>query len=247
MGFIKRSVPKRWWLGKRSIRETPRIRRRKSAAPKVFGGRYDPSMRVAFVVLLLMAGCASTPVKPPEPVSVTANDQALAIRNQAYTLLYGLMSDEKNVSKLLVVKKEAPDVGEILRDISTTAGAAAKELERFSKADSHLHLDFESLPIAEKQTRDSIAKAKAKELISKTGQKFEVRIILTQAEALTYGAHLAAVTQANETDPGRKEYLGKLSQQLQDLHQRVIDLIHSRWQTPGVTSPQPRPRPSERQ
>ena len=184
-------------------------------------------LRGLLVLMLLTAGCITPP--PPQTPTLTANDQHLAIRNQGYSLLFKLLDDERNVSKLLIVKKEAADLGDLLKDISRITGAAAKQLEAFSKKDSHLHLNMPGLPLAEEQTRHAISKTKARELITKGGQKFEVRIILAQAEALTYGAHLALVTKAHETDPARQQFLQKTSEELQALHQRLIDLIHTRW------------------
>lgn len=181
-------------------------------------------------ILLLAAGCAT----PPRPPETTAPDQQFAIRNQGYSLLYLLFADEQNLSKLLVIKKEAPDLGNLLKDISKTSADAVKQLEAFAKQDTHLHIKMPGLPLAEQQTREAIGKTKAKELITKGGQKFEVRILLSQAEALTYGAHLAYVTKAHDTDPDRLQFLTKVTNDLQDLHQRLIDLIHQRWQTPAA-------------
>jgi hypothetical protein len=193
--------------------------------------RYAFPMRVLCLCLILLTGCVAS-TKPPPPAQVTANDQRLAIRNQGYSLLHQLLADEGNVSKLLVVKNEADDLGALLKDISRTSADSAKQIEKFSKADPHLHLKMPGLPIVEHQTRDLIAKTKARELITKGGEKFEVRIVLSQAEALNYGAHLAAATLANETDPARKQFLAKTSEQYQQLHQRIIDLIHARWRAP---------------
>jgi hypothetical protein len=184
-------------------------------------------MRVGVLLSVLLVGCA-TETKPPAPIETTAQDQQFAVRNQGYSLLYQLLSDEKDVSKLLMIKKEAPDVGGLLKDISRVSGDGAKQLEAFEKADAHLHLKMTGLPVAEQQTRDLISKTKAKELITKTGEKFEVRILLAQAEALSYGAHLAVVTASNETDSQRKKFLEGVSEDYQRLHQRLIDLIHSR-------------------
>lgn len=199
-------------------------------------------MRAAILVALMavwMEGCATVPEqdqktadKPASAAAPPSEDARLAIRNQGYSLLYQLMSDEKNVSKILLIKKEQSDVGDLIKKIADVTGDAAKQLEAFEKADPHLHLKMEGLPSAEKETRDLISKTRAKELITKTGEKFELRILLTQSEALTYGAHLAVVVQSHETDEQRKKFLGETSQRLQDLHQALIDLMHARWQMP---------------
>jgi hypothetical protein len=180
---------------------------------------------------LLIGGCATAPKL--ETVA-HSEDARLAVRNQGYTLLHRLMADEGNVSKLLLIKKEQEDLGKLIKRIADVTGEAAKQLEAFSKADGHLHLEMDGLPLVEKETRDSIAKVRARELVTKGGQKFELRILLTQAEALTYGAHLAAVLQRHETDQVRRKFLGETSQKLQELHQAVIDLMHTRWDTPGA-------------
>jgi hypothetical protein len=186
-------------------------------------------------IFIFIAGCATKPqpVAPsaaaPPPV---AEDARLAIRNQGCSLLYHLLSDEKNLSKILLIKKEQSDLGELIKKISNFSGDTAKQFEAFAKADSHLHLNMDGLPQAEKETRDLISKTRAKELVTKSGEKFELRILLTQSEALTYGAHLAVVAQSHETDEARKKFLADTSQALQDLHQAVIDLMHTRWRTP---------------
>lgn len=180
------------------------------------------------LVLVLFAGCATAPkTEPPK-----SEDGALAIRNQGYALLYKLMSDEKNLSKLLLIKKEQADLGELIKRISKTSGEVAERLEKFSKADGHLHLELDGLPVVEKEVRDSIGKTRAKELVTKSGQKFELRVLLTQSEALTYGAHLAAVLQQHESDEARRKFLAQALERLQELHQSVIDLMHKRWDMP---------------
>jgi hypothetical protein len=183
------------------------------------------------VVFVLAQGCATKSASNTPPPA--AEDSRLAIRNQGYSLLYELMSDEKDVSKLLIIKKENSDVGDLVKKIAQTCGAAAKQMEAFSKSDPHLHNQMDGLPRAEKETRDLISKTRAKELITKSGDKFELRILLTQSEALTYGAHLALVVQSHETDPARQKFLGDLSSQLQELHQSLIDLMHTRWRSPA--------------
>ncbi|HUS36238.1 MAG TPA: hypothetical protein VM680_12875 [Verrucomicrobiae bacterium] len=183
----------------------------------------------AVLVLVVFAGCATAP-KAEAPKS---EDAALAVRNQGYALLYKLLSDEKNLSKLLLIKKEQADLGELIKRISKVSGEVAEGMEKFSKADGHLHLEVDGLPAVEKEVRDSIGKTRAKELIAKGGQKFELRVLLTQSEALTYGAHLAAVLQRHESDEARRKFLAETSQRLQELHQGVIDLMHTRWDTPA--------------
>lgn len=188
-----------------------------------------------FAILLILCaaipvGCATKPAAPS--ASTPSPDTQFAVRNQGYGLFYSLMSDEKNVSKLLLIKKEKSDVGDLIREISRVTGEIAAQLEAFEKTDPHVHLKFTGLPKAEQETRDLISKTRAKELISKGGEKFEVRILLTQSEALSYGTHLAVIVQNMETDAVRRKFLGDSSAKLGELHQRVINLFHARWREP---------------
>jgi len=195
------------------------------------------------ILMMMVAVCLSGAATQPEAkdskdaprAAEPSEDTRLAIRNQGYSLLYQLLDDQKNVSKLLIIKKEQSDVGDLITKIAKTSGEAAKQLEAFSKTDPQLHLKMDGLPAAERETRDLISKTRAKELITKTGEKFELRILLTQSEALTYGAHLAAIVQIHETDESRRKVLGDISRHYQDLHQALIDLMHARWRSPAPT------------
>src|SRR5438046_1508938 len=91
-------------------------------------------------LVALLAGCV-TASKPNDVAQ--SEDAALAIRNQGYSLLYKLMADEKNVSKILLVKKEQADLGELIKRIAKVTGEAAAQIEAFAKADGHLHLKMD--------------------------------------------------------------------------------------------------------
>jgi len=191
------------------------------------GGRLWP---LGFLLARIIVSSAASP-ETSHPKE-TLPDREFAARNQGYSLLYSLMADEKDVSKVLWIKKEKSDVGELIREIARTSAEAVKQLEAYAKADPHLQLKMTGLPQAEQQTRDLISKTRAKELLSKKGENFEVRILLTQGEALTYGSHLAAIVQNMETEPVRKRFLGEVSEKFARLHQRLIDLFHTRWREP---------------
>jgi len=190
----------------------------------------------AAICVLILTGCASSPpqtaARAQEKSSATSEDQSFGLRNQGFSLLYQLLSDEKNLSKLLLIKKEQADTGELLREISEVAGAAVKQMDAFAKADPHLHLDMAGLPAVEAEARELISKTDAKELITKGGEKFEVRILITQADSLRYGAALATATSNHDSDTARKAFLADTTRRLEELHQKLIDLLHARWRMP---------------
>ncbi|HUR45068.1 MAG TPA: hypothetical protein VMZ27_04250 [Candidatus Saccharimonadales bacterium] len=151
--------------------------------------------------------------------------------SNGYALLYDLMGDEKNVSKLLIIKRERNELKEIVKAISHTAGEAHKQLDAFAKADPSLGLKDKGLPAAEVATRESISKAKAKELLTDKGKDFELQLLLSQNEALTYGQHLALTAALKETSAPRVQFLQSLSRDLGQLRQRVIAMLsaHYSW------------------
>jgi hypothetical protein len=84
-------------------------------------------------------------------------------------------------------------------------------------------------------TRDAIASTKEKELLSQTGDKFELTLLLTQTEALSYAWHLAKVAGENEPQPERARALAGISQDMQNLYQELFLLLLSK-SNPAVTN-----------
>jgi hypothetical protein len=54
---------------------------------------------------------------------------------------------------------------------------------------------------------------------------FELSLLLTQTEALSYGWHLAKVTSENEPDPERARALAGISEDLKAAYQEVFTLL----------------------
>jgi hypothetical protein len=171
----------------------------------------------AMVWLLAPGSIAGSESKAPAPAT---ND------HHGYALLYDLLGDEQNVSKLLIIKRDRPELKTLVKQISEEAGKAHKELDKLGKHDRALNLKDMGLPAGEVETRKSIAKEKAKELLAEKGKDFEIALLLTQNEALTYGAHLAQTVARLETDPERNRFLQQLSSRLVDLRNKVVGMLH---------------------
>jgi len=75
-----------------------------------------------FLTLLANAGAAQ-----PKPAPGPVKD------HHGYALLYDLLGDEKNVSKLLIIKRDRPELKNLVKQISERTGKAHKELEKFFK------------------------------------------------------------------------------------------------------------------
>jgi len=178
-----------------------------------------------------MCGCASLSAKqapPHAPISAPANTKAQLAQNtrdNCYSLLYQLLSEEKDVSKILIIKNESRELNRFIKQVSKTSGDAAGQLEQFRKSDHSVVLDATLLPPGEFATRDAIAHTKTKALLGSSGNAFERALLITQIEALNYAAHLAKVGAENDTDSGRIEYMQSLSQTMNRLYLEAVELL----------------------
>lgn len=176
------------------------------------------------VLVSLFCGCAGTP-DPAQPRVVQPAAQAEFVRNNAASLLYDLLNEEKNVSKVLLIKRERDELDRLIKTISTVAGDAVKNLEQLAKSDPTLNLKAPALPAGEKATREAISKTKTSQLLGSSGPEFEFQLLLTQVEALSYGSHLARVAGENSANAAQRNEFSRLSVQLRDLFEQSIALL----------------------
>jgi len=175
-----------------------------------------PVWHLLLVMFLLPpAGGAAADSKTTAPAQISSH---------GYALLFDLLGDEQNVSKLLIVKRDGPELKKLVKQISEFSGKAHKDLEKLAK---HANIDLKDLglPDAETQTRKSISREKGKTLLAEKGDDFEFALLLTQNEALTYGAHLAGVLAAGESQSERMRFLQRLSSDLTHLRQEVTRML----------------------
>jgi hypothetical protein len=175
----------------------------------------------------IFCGCAHLPKPAPVKNSPTIAAEKLQMRNNSVSLLYDLLGDEKNVSKVLIIKGSREAMHSLIKDISVTTGDGAKRLEQLAKTDPTLNLYALELPPGEKATRDAIAKTEEKELLFSAGENFEFTLLLTQADALSYGWHLAKIAAENSIDPSQIREFDSLNVAMQDLYKQVVALMRS--------------------
>jgi hypothetical protein len=186
---------------------------------------------VVSTLLLLGAACGCQRFHP----KVAANERSAAnesskkfvisTRNNALALLDELLNEEKHLSKLLLIKRESTELNRLVKDISEAAGAGADQLKALKKSDPAFAQAATALPMGEKATRESIAKAKQDLLLHASGAELEFQLLLTQAEALNYAAHLALVAAENEPRPEQAREFFTLSLRLKTLHGRVLVML----------------------
>jgi hypothetical protein len=183
------------------------------------------SVLVASVLLL---GCRQLPAAisskvAPAPVKTPDN----AIRENALNLLCDLLGDEKNLSKLLIIKKATPDLKQLVKAISQTAATELKTLDTWRGTNRQPAKALLGLPPGETATRDAISKTKQHELLHGSGSELEFQLLLTQVEALNYGKHLALVISQNEPDVLHAQKASAMSQELNQLREQALALLRS--------------------
>jgi hypothetical protein len=182
-------------------------------------------MKNAICLVLLFAALAGGGCKKIEPAPDTRPFAAVSVRNNAFSLLHQLLNEQKDVSKILIIKRESRELNLLIKEIAAASGRGAKQLEDFARQDASLALNAIGLPAGELATRDAIANTRKKELLGRSGIEFERSLLLTEIEALSYATHLAQVAAVNDSNPARTSSLTTLSKTMKDFHSRAVQLL----------------------
>ena len=182
-----------------------------------------PLLTAVLSVACVLSGCQSPKARAP-----SGGSAAQSTRNNCYSLLHQLLSDQKNVSLLRFIKREQEDVKTLVKKIAANSATGAKLLEEFAQHDPSITLDDIRLPPGEAATREAIASTKKKELLGQTGNEFELTLLLTQTEALSYAWHLAEVAGQNESQPDRAIALAGVSKDMENLYHEVFAMLLSK-------------------
>jgi hypothetical protein len=168
---------------------------------------------------MALVGCATT-TKPP-----SENGGMFRERNEGYSLLYKLMSDESKVGEIFIIKGADDSVKGLVKEIGAACTDAKKQMDGFPLANDRIEYDVSDLPRLEQESRDLEAKEDEKQLLTSSGKTFELRLIFTQAQAMGYAVNLCQSVAAHEDDAGRTEFLTNLSKQCAGFQQRLMDLL----------------------
>lgn len=173
-------------------------------------------------LVAVICGCAQVQHRPP-----AQSPPSLDLRNNAASLLFDLLSDEKNVSKVLIIKRDREQLHQLITKISSVCGDAYKRMAQLADKGQELNLHVKDLPPGEKATREAESKSKEKELLHSSGAEFEFMLLLTQVEALNYGSHLARVAAENSSVPDEAQEFGRISSDLHELYEQTLALLRS--------------------
>jgi hypothetical protein len=181
---------------------------------------------LAFGILLLAgSGCETSVDLKKSEVEQIPNPSD----NHGYALLADLCGNEKDVSKLRLLKRERPELNTLLREIAATNRVAYEALQKFAKSDRALNLKELGLAAEEVAARKAISDFKQNAILSSKGKELELQLLLDQNEALTYGSQLARVIAQAESDSQRRAFLEQLAASLARLQERVLRMLSSAY------------------
>ena len=178
------------------------------------------------MILALVVGVTGGCRTGPPPVATMGNP-SVALRNNAASLLYELLGDERNVNKLLLIKRESPELQSLIKTISSVCAGAQDRLDREAQSDRSLSFKSTDLPPGENAFREAEAKARALLLLRSGGADFEFHLLFSQAQALGYAERMALVASRDKSVPGTAETFANISEQMKILNQQVIAMLRA--------------------
>jgi hypothetical protein len=177
--------------------------------------------------VLGVEGCGSSSTTPPPPKLTPPGENGgmFRRRNEGYSLLYKLMLDESQVGGIFIIKHADDSVGGVVKEIGLAAKDAQKQLHDFPNPTNRIEFDVLDLPRVEQDARDLESKEQEKQLLTSSGQTFELRLLLTQIQAMGYVVNLCKALVMVEDDPGHINFLNSLSKQCDDFRTRMEGLL----------------------
>ena len=173
----------------------------------------------------VLTGCQMSKTGSPRSKSPPEPGLARGVRNNCYSLLYDLLKQESHIGLLRFIKREDDDLKKLMRKIADHSSAGAKLLEEFAAQDESISLTDIWLPQGEEATRQAIADLTRKELMDRSGEKFEVTLLLSQNKALGYAAQLAIVGAEHDLQTERSQALKNLGRELDVLRQETFQML----------------------
>lgn len=174
---------------------------------------------VLFAPLAMATACSTSQEMPLEKLD--AADQRMV---EGYSLLYELMSKQKELDGIFMIKSASEPTKQLARDISGTSNTAARRLEQWAKANPAHGIRQPNLPAVELDARAMIEEKTTVSLLT-AGDDFELRLLLTQVDATNYGAAIASVLAESDSNEQRAQFCTELAEQYTKLNERVRERL----------------------
>lgn len=153
----------------------------------------------------------------------------MTAQDEGYALLYDLVSKEKHVSKLLLIKWETPQLKAVIQKVARDSKKIAQELEKLAKQNPPLNLKVTRLPLIEQKARDLIEKEEGKGLLHTSDKPFEFKLLQSQISGMNYGSHLAEALLETETNAARRDFLQRAQGTLTGLRDEIYQMVLERY------------------
>lgn len=177
------------------------------------------------LLALAMAGCSLFGSKPSRETPASDPESV----NAGYTLLYSIVSGQKNSDKLLLIKHVSPQVKQIIKEISEETGKIDAGLKKFAKDDPNIRLDRSVLPLIEEKQRESATLERGLQFLGTSGKPFERLLLLSQSGLLTTERHVARVMRDSETNPDRKAFWAQTATTFDELYAKLLKLLEDEY------------------
>ncbi|MDN5937090.1 MAG: hypothetical protein L0H83_00340 [Salinisphaera sp.] len=157
------------------------------------------------------------------------NVQALS---EGYALLYRTLGRIDMLPNLLWVKFESDPVDALATAVNDQVGKAVDRLQAY--ADSHPGIDLADtgLPLVERQRRDNTVKTVLKELLTRSGGRFELYFLLVMANLLNQIRHIAQALHELDQDQAGKTLTHETHQRFDRQYQKTMALLQASYFCP---------------
>lgn len=180
-----------------------------------------PGMLVLAVLLCL--GSCQQPDLPTAPLP----EQAQA-RDAGYSVLRKLLGDEQHLRTLRLAKMvvslqaiSAP-TRKLIDDIAAASAGDSDRLDRIAALEPRIRFDASCSTTLDRAMLDPLRLATAKELVMAPDDEFEIRLVVSQVQALRLISQLVA--ELGDLDPNtqRQAWLGELATRYGALYKRAV-------------------------
>lgn len=218
-----------------------------SQRPRGTAGRALASLLVVGLMTAAPAGCDDRKMAPAAPASAAAapaaakvpapaGDRARRELNAGYSLLYQQAVGIPKIEWLLMFKQQRPNLLPVTTELLDLYRRLSASLEKLAGQYPALRLDAETMPPVMAETRTAVGMDLAKDIAPLTGASglpFERQLLLTFYYALDEQRHLVGVMIEREPEPGLKQFLQGIKDELEARRLAIGQLLERQYFRPA--------------
>ena len=183
--------------------------------------RLIPGLLVPVVFLLCLVSCQ----QPDLPTaSLPAQAQAM---DAGYSVLHRLLGDEQHLRVLrlakMVVSLQAisSPTRKLIDDIAAASAADSDRLDQIAALEPRIRFDASCSAMLDRAMLDPMRLATAKTLVMAPGDEFEIKLVVSQVQALYMISQLIAELGKLDPNTQRQAWLGELAGRYEALYKRA--------------------------